>query len=263
MEEGQQMKANGYDPAHVDLERRLSMLLADDSDAPAATELRSLMEQTEGAIVNAQEAARLAKEAALDPTVTPDLTDARHQMEEASLRAGRLQTLLTRLQRRYAEVAEAERLKQWQRDFNDLEQERDDLALEFDEAYPALVNELVDLLTRMAMLDDKLSRLHQARPSGVQLHLDSPELLARGLDGFSHDRPSLLTLLKLHDRTGKQVWPPVQKRDMSLFDPQRYADPRASKDWYKYAEQDAAHAKAESERVQEYYEKQQRKREEQ
>jgi hypothetical protein len=262
MEEGQ-MKSNGYDAADVNLERRLSMLLAGDSDALTATKLRSLMEQTEAAIVDAQEAARLAKEAALDPTIIPDVSDARQQMEDASLRAGRLQTLLTRLQRRHAEVADAERLKQWQRDFADLKQERDHLALEFDADYPVLVNDLVDLLTQMAILDGKLSQLHQARPAGVKWHLDNPELMARGLDAFSRDRPSLLTLLRLHDRTGKQVWPRVQPRDMSLFDPQGYADPRASKDWYKFAEHDAARAKAESERVQEYYEQQQRKREEQ
>jgi hypothetical protein len=209
----------------------------------------------------AQEAARSAKEAALDPTQTPDPVEARAKSEDAALMAGRLMTLLVRLQRRYAEVAEAERLKEWREQFADLKRERDDLALDFDEDYPALINQLVDLCTRMVTLDGKLSRLHQARPSGVPLHLDSPELMARGLDAFSRAAPSVLTQLKLYDRHGKQVWPPVVPRDMSMFEPRRYADPRASADWWKFKEADAAHAKAESQRVADYYEKQNKERE--
>jgi hypothetical protein len=49
---------------------------------------------------------------------------------------------------------------------------------------------------------------------------------------------------------------------MSLFDPQRYADPRASADWWKFAEQDAAAARADSARVNDYYEQQHKQREE-
>jgi hypothetical protein len=261
--ETQMMKVNGHlqAPEHLELERRLSSILADDRATVTSAELRELMQAAEIGIVDAQEAARSAKEAALDPTVTPDPTEARAQSEDAALMAGRLHTLLGRLQRRCAEVAQAERLKEWREQFADLKRERDDLALEFDEDYPALINQLVDLGTRMVTLDGKLSRLHQARPSGVLLHLDSPELMARGLDAFSRAAPSLLTQLKLHDRHGKQVWPPVVPRDMSMFDPERYADPRAGPDWWKFKEQDAAHAKAESERVQEYYARQQKERE--
>ena len=51
-------------------------------------------------------------------------------------------------------------------------------------------------------------------------------------------------------------WP----RDMSMFAP--VVDPRASKDWYKFQEQDAAHARAESQRVADYYEQQERERKE-
>jgi hypothetical protein len=96
----------------------------------------------------------------------------------------------------------------------------------------------------------------------VQLHLLGPELIARELERFTRDMPSLLQSVVLLDfDSGKRVWPPVAPRDMSMFDPERYADPRASKDWYKFAEANAAHAKAESERVADYYEKQNKERE--
>lgn len=55
--------------------------------------------------------------------------------------------------------------------------------------YYAMVRKLVDLFSRMAELDGKLSRLYQSRPSGVMLHLTGPELLARDLEQFSREHP--------------------------------------------------------------------------
>jgi hypothetical protein len=253
-------EANGYDLPHITLERRLTNVVGDSAAPITAAKLRALLDETEAAIVEAEELARLAKDAAADPTITPDVTAARKQMEDASLRAGRLQTLLTRLQRRYAELADRERRQQWEQDFAELEKQRDDIALAFDEQYPDFINGLVYLLTHLAAFDRKADHLHGQRPAGVARHLDNPELMARGLNAFSRDTPSLLTLLQLYDLHGQRVWPPVVPRDMTIFAP--VVDPRASKDWWKFAESDAAHAKAESERVQEYYDKQRREREE-
>jgi hypothetical protein len=94
------------------------------------------------------------------------------------------------------------------------------------------------------------------------LHLTGSELVARERERFTRDVPSLLQAVTLFDfDSGRQVWPPVHKRDMSLFDPQRFADPQASKDWWKFGDAKAAHAKAESQRVQDYYARQQKERE--
>jgi hypothetical protein len=113
----------------------------------------------------------------------------------------------------------------------------------------------------MQALDARLSNLHQARPLGLQIHLENAELLARGLEAFTRDKPSLLRLLQLYDSNGAQVWPVKVPRDMSLFEPARYADPRASADWWKYKDLAAEQAKAESERVNAYYEQQAKERE--
>jgi hypothetical protein len=257
-----QMKVNGHLPDHVQLERRLSGILTEDGGTVTAAQLRALMQETEVAIVDAQEMAAVAKSDALDPTVTPNPAEAIAKSEDLALRAGRLHTLLTRLQRLHVEVAEAERLKEWQGQFNELKKQRDALAEELAEVYPATVATLIDLFTRIGALDEKLSALHQARPRGVQLHLLGSELVARELERFTRDVPSLLQAVTLLDfDTGKPVWPLVRKRDMSMFDPERYADPRASKDWWKFKEADAAQAKAESQRVADYYEKQNKERE--
>ena len=258
-----QVNGHGSIPDHLDLERKLSSVLADDRATVTAQELRALMQEAEIGIVDVQEAARLAREAALDPLATSDPVEARAKSEDAALRAGRLHTLLTRLQRRYAEVAKAERLKEWQQQFNELRKQRDALADELAKVYPEAVSTLIDLFTRIAVFDQKLSALHEGRSAGVQLHLLGAELIAREMERFTRATPSLLQSVVLHDfNSGKRVWPPVVPRDMSMFDPERYADPRASKDWWKFKEADAAHAKAESQRVADYYEKQNNERDE-
>ena len=82
-------------------------------------------------------------------------------------------------------------------------------------------------------------------------------MTARKLQAFGRDLPSLIKETVLFDfDNGRQSWPPIAPRDMSLFDPLRYADPRASADWWKFAEADAARAKVESQWVNDYYERQ-------
>jgi hypothetical protein len=260
------MNATRYTPVaenpRLALERKLAALLGNGTDDTPAKELAALVRETEDAIFAAEEEASLAKEAALDPTQCPDPAAARARMEDTALGAGRLRTLHARLLARHAEVAAAERVAEWKAAAAKMKDERDDLVLDFDEHYDGLVAQLVDLFVRMVALEDKLSRLLESRPSGVKLRLDGSELMARGLEAFSRATPSLLQLVQLYDRNGKRVWPPVVPRDMSLFDPGRYADPRASADWWKYKDLAAEQARAESARVGEYYEQQAKEREE-
>jgi hypothetical protein len=250
--------------AGLDLERRLTAVLGNSAGATAA-ELRELLQTTEEGIILAEEEAAVAQARALDPTVTPDPSAARAYAEDTALAAGRLSTLHGRLLRRVTEVEATERLRQWQRDFSDLKKERDALADEFAALYPRCVSQLTDLFARVVAFDQKASKLHQARPAGVALHIDSPELTARKLERVTRDVPSLLTAVTLYDfHNGKQIWPPVQKRDMSLFAPVVIADAAHSPDWWRPEVQAArnAEAKAEAERVREYYERQAREREE-
>jgi hypothetical protein len=53
------------------------------------------------------------------------------------------------------------------------------------------------LLDRMAAHNAEISRLHQARPAGVALHLVEPERVARGLENFSTASPSITKELRL------------------------------------------------------------------
>jgi hypothetical protein len=56
------------------------------------------------------------------------------------------------------------------------------------------------------------------RPDGVEQHLRSAELHARGLENFGHNTPSLLTSVFLFDwETGRQVCPPPPLSMASAF----------------------------------------------
>jgi hypothetical protein len=195
------------------LEQEISAALT--SEATTADELTALVVRAQAAIVDADEKAKRQEERVYDPELCPDPKEPRAAMENALLASGRLRTLLWRLQSKHAQVKAGERLTAWEAEFADCKAERDALALEFDETYPAMVAKLIDLFARMATHDAKVSDLHQARPSGVTLGLDSPELLARDLTEYSRGTPSLLRCVQLYDRFGKQVWPPPVARDMS------------------------------------------------
>jgi hypothetical protein len=237
-------------PNGLDLEHRLRGAI---EGATTSTELAALLRESEEAIGAAEEAAVLAREQAFDPQLAPDPVQARDAMESASLMVGRLQTLHGRLQRRYAEVLEAERLAQYRRQRAAFEKERDVLKDEFASEYPILTAKLVDIFARMTALDAKLSGLR----------LDGVELTARKMERFTRDAPSLLKETLLFDLHGKQVWPPVVKHDISAFIP-TIVDASRSPDWWRPEVQAAraAHAEAEAKRVAEYYANQNREREE-
>jgi hypothetical protein len=251
-------KANGSD-----LERRLADALDDPRSTAAA--LKALIAETEEAVLDAEERAATTRTDAFDPVRSPDLKVARAAMEDAALALGRLRTLYTRLIRRHSEIATRERAATWTAAFYDLRDRRNALAAELAERYPAAVRDLLNLFIRVAVLDNEIDRLQQGRPPGISLYLDSVELAARGLDRFTRDKPSLLNTLTLFDLpSGKQLWPQVVPRDMSLFNPVVPVNPAFSPDWWRPEVQAARQAEAQREarRVAEYYEKQKQQQQE-
>jgi hypothetical protein len=174
--------------------------------------------------------------------LSPDARAAREAMQAAEFSRDRLRTVLPRLQARHLETVAAEYLTLWRADYEVLKVKRDALAAELGEVYPKVVNQLVDLLTRIRANDAELSRLHQARPSGAGLHLAGAELVARGLEGFSRDEPSITKELQLPDWTysAKMSWPPPQTPLAALVAPPASGDSRRhSGDWWKVKEEEA------------------------
>jgi hypothetical protein len=189
-----------------ELEKKIATALANKDIG--SSNLAALIAETETAIAAADQAAEAEREKALDPALSPDPKAAREAIEAAEFARDRLRTLLPWLQ----ELQAQEFLAQWHADYEGLKVVRDTLAAELREVYPPYAKKIADFLDRIAVNDAALSRLHQARPAGVALHLLGAELAARGLDGFTRFEPSIAADFKLPDwgEPTKFVWPPPQ-----------------------------------------------------
>ena len=79
-----------------------------------------------------------------------------------------------------------------------------------------------------------MRNLHSARSSGVKLHLLEAELVARGLESFTRDVPSIAKELKLPAFEPGQplAWPPRPQLHRPLAAPMPY-DPRFSNRWWE------------------------------
>jgi hypothetical protein len=226
--------------------------------ATPAEALAALIAETSASIIAADETAELEKARMTDPALSPDPREAKAAMEDALIRGGRLRTLLPRLIAKHSQVEAAERLAQWEGDYLDLEKERDELASEVAEVMSDVVT-LVDLFQRVADLDRRIAALHQSRPTGCGLHLDGVELTARGLAAFGRDIPSIIKATVLFDfSSGRQLWPPVVPRDMSIFAPMYAHNPRYTNRWWEAQAAEAAALAEDARRVNEYYEAQYR-----
>src|SRR2546423_11192184 len=124
------------------LEQRVSAALANDAITPA--ELETLIDSVEDGINHAERNAAQIREAAMDPSLSPDLSAARQAMEDAAFLVGRLRTQLPRLERRLAQVVAAEQHARWLQEYNEVIAKRD-AAVEQFKQYPELVNRLLDL----------------------------------------------------------------------------------------------------------------------
>jgi predicted transcriptional regulator len=200
-----------------------------------SSDLSALIERTEAAIPETDQAAETARSMALDPALSPDPKTARAAMEDAAFTRDRLKTLLPRLQARYQEVQAQEYLAEWRGDYEKLEVRRDELAEELRTIYPELETKITDLFTRIAANDAELSGLHQARPAGVALHLLGAELVARDLERFTIREPSIAQELKLPTFAPGQrlAWPLPQPSMAALYAMSMVPthDPRYTADW--------------------------------
>jgi hypothetical protein len=121
------------------------------------------------------------------------------------------------------------------------------------------------LIRRIAANDEALSELHRSRPAGMDQHLLSAELHARGLDRFSYNTPSLRTAVHLVDwDSGREIWPPPRPSMAAAFAAIAMPsyDRRFTADWAKDNEQRDAVQRAGQQRVADYYALQTRQQEE-
>jgi hypothetical protein len=190
------------------LDKRIAAALA--SDATSA-EIAVLIPEVDAAVVAAVEAAERERIKSYDPVIV-DPQKARQSLADAEFVRDRLQAALAALQERRQELLAQEYLKQWHREYAQVEAESHSLAAELSEVYLVAQSQLVDVLTRKQACDAKVGRINGSAPPGVALRLREVELVARNLDGFTRDEPSITKELRLPDwdQSNKLAWPRPQ-----------------------------------------------------
>jgi hypothetical protein len=180
------------------LEQRIVVALRDSIKSDAVAEL---IQEVEVAAQAADENAAEAREQALDPTITIDVTKVSVEVTAAELTRDRLKVALPKLRTRYTEVRRQEDIAAWKADAAKLAVRRDELRTEFAVLLPVeLIKRIAEHLNAMRAFDREIDALNRRRPDDQNvrpLHYATPEL-ARELKIPDMEKP------------GQFLWPPPQ-----------------------------------------------------
>lgn len=224
---------------HNDLEKRIAAALTSHSGAP---ELAALVEETEAAMLAAEETALALRERSKDILAAPDAAEAHQAAFVASLVSERLTAACDRLKTKYATVLVEETNARWLAKAEQIKAEGASLAAEFSETYPEVLHKLVDLFARMRDNDKAIDQLHSIRPGGCSsIYLYKSEIVARELTTFTINMPSILEAARLPNfADGSMAWPPPQPSLAVLMATSMVPqyDARFSADWAAAREAD-------------------------
>jgi hypothetical protein len=134
------------------LEQRIASALSNDT---AAAELECLTAETEAAFAATTEAAALARDRALDPRVIDPA--ARAELTDVGFTLERLEAALPQLQARHREARAREKAAAWELEFAEVATKYNAMADESREAYPPMLDKLVDLCARAKTLTSQRS----------------------------------------------------------------------------------------------------------
>ncbi|MCX5579453.1 hypothetical protein [Kaistia terrae] len=117
--------------------------------------------------------------ASLDPLVAPDKADVtRDAWERARFDRDRIAAAIVALEQRVAQLARIDAEADKRNAYQVAKAERDALAADLRDRYPALAEELVSLLVRLQASDARLATVNRAIPDG-EAWLGSAEAIAR------------------------------------------------------------------------------------
>jgi hypothetical protein len=127
-----------------------------------------------------------------DSVVRFDLDLAHDCIVGSELVRDQFKTVLPKLRDKLTAALESERHARWPSTYRNAKTERDALAREFADTYPAMVSQLVDLFDRMQQCDQKCAEVNSTASALQNEHrrLSKVELNARNLDGFGLRRVS-------------------------------------------------------------------------
>ena len=192
------------------LEQRIAAALT--STDITSSDLAALIVEVEAAAQAAAENATKTREEALDPATVIDVAKVGASLATSELTRDRLRAALPRLQEQLKQAREREYAECWLNDYAAVKARRDAAAENLRERYPAIVDELVTLMTNIAITDKEVSRVNLAAPYGDHPRLRGVELTARGLDRLMQPDVWILQELRLptfHRDDGPVLaWPP-------------------------------------------------------
>jgi hypothetical protein len=176
-------------------EQRISTAL---TEPTTAADLAELLNDTDLAIIEAEQHAAAERDKSLDPTRSPDPIAARAAMEDALFMVGRLKTMRPRLSSRLQAATQEETVRDYVSKRNALAPERDRLEQALAETYSAAVGSLVDLFANIRRFQRQTAALGDL-PANVM-----PLPPIRGL--------RLLDNCVLPDpaKPERSIWPPPQ-----------------------------------------------------
>jgi hypothetical protein len=175
-------------------------------------DVTALIEEVEAAIIDTALAADKARHRAFDPVSTMNVVaDARHEMDDAVFRHDRLNEVVKQLGQRLAELKFLEDDDQRRAAYDQVQEQRDQLAKELADTYPEAAQRIAELLGRIVANDTEIARVNLKTPSGRGPLLGA-ELAARRLKNFQASSPSIVRDTHLPDFTGTEyVWPQPRK----------------------------------------------------
>jgi len=235
--------------------------LAFKADDVNSSDLAALIEETEVAAANANEAATKAREQALDPVVSPDAAKARTAMEDAAFTRDRLRTVLPRLQSRLQQVHLHERYSRWLAEFERVRPRHDAAVARLKTVYLEFENKLVDALNEAQEVDAEVKRLGSVKPydepsaNGDGCNLLTVEIAARGITEIGLYGHSIMKDLKLPDfsEPTKLAWPPPTPSLAVQVAASMIQRPHLGANWASEREERAQAVREEHERVIAHY----------
>ena len=154
-------------------------------EVATSVDIANLITEVERAAITSAEVAERARLQALDPALgAADVAATRRAMEDACFERDRMHEAVRRLGARLREVKAQEEQARRRAAHNVAVAERDKLATELAEVYPAVAERLADLAARIAANDAAIERVNRKLPDGSKW-IDSAELIARNLRNFN------------------------------------------------------------------------------
>jgi uncharacterized protein YicC (UPF0701 family) len=170
------------------LDEQIACALRETADSKL---LPGLIKQAEEASAALEAEAQDLRAVALDPILSPpEVVSARREFSDAEFNRDRMQEAVVRLKERLQEMKTREQQQRLNAKYEQVMAERDKLAEELEQVYPAACEQLAGLIERLAENDRWVEHINTSQLPVGAARLRSAELVARGrenyLDGPSH-----------------------------------------------------------------------------